>query len=225
MKKPSPFLYQIIATAFCVIVIISNIVSTKMVKLPFFKDFSIPAGLMAYPVAFLLSDLVTEIFGPKKARQMVYLTFAMSILSFLILQLTLSLPAADLEQAASFKRVFGLNGRIVFGSLLAYVVGQTIDIQLYASIRKWTGPRFLWLRNNGSTFTAQIFDTAIVNLIHLYFGLGMALHQVAGIILFSYVYKCSFSLVATPLYYFAVAAIKKSIRLPIFSRDKKVVEL
>lgn len=79
MKRFS--LYQLLSTAFCVILVMSNVISAKMIALPFF-DFTIPAGLIAYPLTFLLSDLVTEIYGPRQAKTMVYIALIMSVLSF-----------------------------------------------------------------------------------------------------------------------------------------------
>lgn len=223
MKTETSPLYHFIATVFCVIVILSNIVSAKMIQLPVFHDFSIPAGLIAYPLAFFLSDLVTEVFGPRKAKQMVYLAFGMNILSYLMIQLILFLPSTSAAQTEAFALVFGLNGKLVFGSLLAYAVGQMIDIKLYTVIQKWTGPSLLWVRNNGSTCIAQLFDTSIVNLIHLYWGLKMPLETVLPIMLFSYVYKCTFSLGMTPLYYFLVGLSRQFLRWNTSVADKKIM--
>ncbi len=86
-------IYQVICASFCVIVVISNILSAKMVMLPLLA-LSLPAGLITYPRTFLLSDLVTEIFGAKRAKLMVYIALAMSLLSFGMIQISLLLPAS-----------------------------------------------------------------------------------------------------------------------------------
>ena len=98
----------------------------------------------------------------------------------------------------------GLNGIIVFSSLIAYLVGQVIDIQIYAWIKNCTGEKHLWLRNNGSTLTSQLIDTCIVNFIHLYVGLGLSFDLVFKAMLFSYMYKAFFSMANTPLFYACV---------------------
>jgi uncharacterized integral membrane protein (TIGR00697 family) len=95
-----------------------------------------------------------------------------------------------------------LNGVILIASLTAYIVSQTIDIQIYSLIKKWTGQNYLWVRNNGATLIAQLIDTTIINLIYLKGGLGMDMDQVLPMMAFSYVYKCSFSIAFTPLFYF-----------------------
>ncbi len=200
--------YHILSTAFCVIVIISNVISAKMVSLPFFQNFSIPVGLLTYPLSFFLSDLVTEIYGAVKARRMVYLALGMSFLSFLIIKMALVLPSPTIENHHQFQGAFGLSGTVLFGSLTAYIVSQTVDIQIYTRIKMWTGESHLWLRNNGSTFIAQLIDTAIVNVVHLYMGMGLEMAQVIWIILFSYTYKCTVSVVMTPFFYLMVSTFK-----------------
>lgn len=205
------FVYYLVNSTFCVVVIVSNIISTKMVKLPYFQDFSIPAGLITYPLTFFISDFVTEIYGTRKAQEMVYHAFGMSIFAYLIIKIALILPSPTLENQLHFEKILGLNGVILMASLTAYIFSQTIDIQLYALIRKWTGENYLWLRNNGATLIAQLVDTTIVNVIYLKMGAGMEMAQVFPIMMFSYVYKCVFSLAFTPLFYFFVFVFKRNV--------------
>jgi queuosine precursor transporter len=197
-------LYQIISAAFCVIVVISNIISAKMVQVPFMDGFSIPAGLITYPLTFLLSDFVTEIFDAKKAKLMVYTALGMNLLGFAIIQATLLLPAATEAEQMAFNAIMGLSGLRIFSSLASYLVSQIADIQIYAWIKKWTGPRYLWFRNNVSTCTSQIIDTIMIDIIYLYWGLGMELAHVWPIMLFSFAYKIFFSVVNTPFFYLLV---------------------
>lgn len=200
-------IYQVICASFCVIVVISNILSAKMITLPFFA-LSIPAGLITYPLTFLLSDLVTEIFGAKRAKLMVYIALAMSLLSFGMIQIALLLPESGFDEQKTFQVVLGLSGLRIFSSLISYLTSQLVDIQLYAAIKKWTGPKFLWLRNNGSTCVSQIVDTVMIDLIFLWWGLGMTMTEVAPIMLFSYAYKAFFSVACTPIFYFLVFLIR-----------------
>jgi len=196
-------LYQTICASFCVIVVVSNILSAKMVTLPLIA-LNIPAGLITYPLTFLLSDLVTEIFGARRAKLMVYIALAMSLLSFGMIQVGLTLPTNRLDDQKAFQAVLGLSGLRIFSSLISYVTSQIVDIHLYAAIKRWSGPKFLWLRNNGSTCVSQIVDTVMIDLIFLWWGLGMRMVEVAPIMLFSYAYKAFFSLASTPLFYLLV---------------------
>jgi uncharacterized integral membrane protein (TIGR00697 family) len=187
--------------------VLSNILSVKMVALPLLA-FSIPAGLITYPLTFLLSDLVTEVFGAKRAKLMVYIALAMSLLSFGVIQVALMLPESGPDEQTAFQTVLGLSGLRIFSSLISYMTSQLVDIQLYAAIKRWTGPKFLWLRNNCSTCVSQIVDTAMIDLIFLWWGLGMTMAEVAPIMLFSYTYKAFFSVACTPIFYLLVFVIR-----------------
>lgn len=218
IPKPSFLtLYQIISATFCVLVVMSNIISTKMIKLPFLDNFSVPAGLLLYPLTFLIADLVTEIYGLQKAKLMVYIGLGMNFLSFCMIQLVLLLPSS-FEGQTAFHSVLGFSGWRILSSLIAYIIAQLVDIQLYSLIKNWTGSRFLWLRNNGSTCLSQIVDTLIVDILYFYWGLAMPFHEVMMIMLFSYTYKTAFSIANTPLFYLSVFIVKKNWQLQPLTR-------
>jgi hypothetical protein len=214
-------LYQVISASFCVIVVISNILSAKMVQIPF-ASFPIPAGLITYPFTFILSDLVTEIYGPKKAKMMVYTAFGMNILSFAMIQVGIFLPYISAEEQKIFCSVLGLSGLRIFSSLIAYLMSQIVDIQIYAWIKQWTGQHRLWLRNNGSTIIAQIVDTLAIDVIFLWWGLGMTMTEVFPIMMFSYVYKSFFSIACTPLFYFLVYLVRGGAKLTVETRIENI---
>lgn len=216
-------LFQTISAAFCVIVVISNIISAKMIAVPGLQDISIPAGLLFYPLTFLLSDLVTEFYGPKQAKHMVYIALAMNLLSLCLIHVTLLLPAGNPDDQSAYKAILGLSGLRIFASLTAYIVAQIVDIQLYALIKSWTGLRFLWLRNNGSICVSQIVDTVVVDLIYLYWGLSMEWAQVAPIMCISYAYKVFFSVATTPLFYLSVLLIKNRATIPQMTKHQGIV--
>jgi len=196
------------------ILVLSNILSAKLVKLPYLENIIIPVGLITYPFTFFISDLVTEIFGAQKAKMMVYMAFCMNLIALLMIQFSLSLPNISADDDKIFKSVLGLSGMRILASLAAYLAAQLVDIQLYAWIKKLTGQKHLWLRNNGSTCASQLLDTIIVDMIYLFGLLGMGMSDVVSIILVSYAYKAIFSFVVTPLFYLAVNAVKSHIVLP-----------
>lgn len=213
MNDKTEKIYHVLSAAFCVIVVLSNIISAKMVALPY-ASFSIPAGLVTYPLTFLLSDLVTEFFGAKKAKLMVFTALGMNLLSFGIIELALWLPTDLSDSQNAFKAVLGLSGLRIFSSLTAYAIAQIADIQLYALIKKWTGPRFLWLRNNGSICISQLIDTIAIHIIFLYWGLNMEIEHVLPIMIFSYAYKALFSIATTPLFYVCFFTLKRFLDRP-----------
>lgn len=206
--RASHNLYQVISAAFCCIVVLSNILSAKLVSLPFFH-FSIPAGLITYPLTFLLTDLVTESFGAKRAKLMVYIALGMSLLSFLLIQGVLLLPTNDSQAAAAFTLLLGASSLRIVSSLVAYISAQIVDIYMYALIKRKTNLKFLWLRSNGSTWISQLVDTIVIDILFLYWGLGMPITEVLPIMLFSYVYKVFFSVACTPVFYLCVHFIRR----------------
>jgi len=207
--QTSFLLYQILSASFCLLVVISNIISAKMIAIPFTTSVSIPAGLLTYPLTFLVADLTTEFFGPRKARVMIYVGIGMNLLSLAIIQFAIILPSSNDQQNEAFHSVMGSGGLRILASLTAYLISQIIDVQLYALIKNWTGPRLLWLRNNGSTWASQLADTFLVDMIYFWAGMGMGWNEVLPIILISYTYKAIASVMTTPLLYLCVFFVKK----------------
>jgi queuosine precursor transporter len=204
-------LYLILTTSFCVIVIVSNAISAKIWSPPLFSWLTLSAGLITYPITFLISDLVTELFGPARSRFMVYLGFGMAFTAYLLIECALRLPPSDPINQSHFSTVFGLNGIIVLSSLIAYGVSQITDIQLYALFKRMTHGKHLWFRNNGSTLISQFIDTTIVCTGFFYFGFGFPFLDVIPLILAAYFYKALWSIANTPLFYLGVALAKKYI--------------
>lgn len=202
-------LYSSLCCIFCLLVVLSNILSAKMVLLPL-SNLEVPAGLLTYPLTFLIADLVTEIYGKEKAKSMVYTTLGINIACLALIQIVLVLPSARTQTA--FHEVFELSSLRIFASLTAYFASQIVDIQLYTQIKKLTGNSLLWVRNNGATCISQFLDTIIVDLIYLYGGLGMNLMDVLPVILISFCYKTFFSVLNTPLFYLSVFLSKRSIQ-------------
>ncbi len=198
-----------IYSLFCVIVVLSNLFSAKLVALPFFEGAAIPAGVLTYPLTFFLSDLVTELYGRKAAQKMVFTAFAMAVIGLALSQSVLYLPAQDGENQAAFAAVFGMNTWIVLASLTAYLVGQILDVKIYSRLKVMTRGRHLWLRNNVAMLIAQIADTFIVDIIYLFGALHLDFSLVLRMMLISYVYKALFILCNTPFFYFVVGRMKK----------------
>lgn len=206
-------LYLILCTSFCVLVIVSNLITVKLFQAPFFDNFALPTGLITYPLTFLISDLVTELYGTVKARFMVYLGLGMGILTHLLVVFAIFLPPYSSENQEAFLAVFGLNGFVIGGSLLAYLVAQILDIKVFAAIKEITHEKHLWLRNNISTLCSQIVDTFIVTTSLLYFGMHLDFAVVMKTILFAYAYKAVASISTTPLFYLGVYLAKKQTKI------------
>lgn len=199
-------LYLVLSSFFCVILISSNLITSKLFHAPFFPSIALPCGIITYPLTFVLSDLVTELFGLRRAKLMIYIGFVMTLLTQGIIQMAIWLPAAEASQQAAFESTFGFSFVAIVSSLTAYLTGQILDVYLYTWCRLWTKGKYLWLSNNVSTMLSQIVDTAVVNLLLLHWGMGISLYAVSQVIFIDYLYKIACSSASTPLFYLGVAA-------------------
>jgi queuosine precursor transporter len=206
-------LYLFCVSLFCVVVIVSNLITVKLFPAPFLPNLALPAGLITYPVTFFISDFVTEVFGKARARSMIYLGFSMCLITYLIVELALWLPAHENYKTEAFEQVFGLNGLVILSSLIAYVTCQILDVQIYTLLHRWTDGKHLWLRSNGSTLISQFVDTCIVTFILLYWGFKLDLYSIFKIIYIAYLYKATISLCNTPLFYWAIKQAKRYLRV------------
>ncbi|SPN74150.1 hypothetical protein,conserved hypothetical integral membrane protein,Uncharacterized ACR, YhhQ family COG1738 [Chlamydia serpentis] len=208
-------LFSCLSLTFSLLLILSNLVlSSKLVPTAFF-GFIIPGGLILYPLTFLISDVVNEIFGPKKARFMIFSAFIANLIACSIVQIFMFFPAVSPETHTAWHYLFDLSPLRFLASLLAFIISQQLDIILYNFLKKRTPHSSLWLRSNGSTWCSQIPDTFIVDTCVLYFGMGLSFSQTLHIMFYSYIYKITFCVLTTPLFYLAVKNIRKS--LGIFS--------
>jgi queuosine precursor transporter len=124
-------------------------------------------GQLSFPVTFLLTDTLNEFYGTKGARRVTVLGLCMTSLAFAIYSVAVAMPIAHdspIDQR-SFATVFGLSQKLILASLTAYLVGQLIDIQLFAVFKRLTRGRFVWLRATGSTLISQAIDTLIISFI------------------------------------------------------------
>lgn len=138
--------------------LIANVVSAKIVT---FWGLVIPAAIVAYPLTFLMTDIIGEIWGKEQANETVKLGFICQLISLVLIGLAILLPVAPFaDNQAEFKGIMAQSFRVVAASLVAYYCSQSWDVWVFHKIReKGTGNK--WLRNNLSTMTSQIIDTAI----------------------------------------------------------------
>ena len=213
-------LFVVLAGTFLTALVVAEATASKffvLADLPFtFSLFGwsttsivMTAGVIAFPVTFIVTDLINEYFGRAGIRFVTLLGVAMIVFEFAILRIAIPLPTASFSPVPdeAFRSVFGTAGRVIFGSLAAYVVGQFVDIALFHRLREATGGRYLWLRATGSTFGSQFIDTFIV--LTVAFAGQLAFGQIVAITLFNYGYKFVIAVLITPLIYAAHAAIDR----------------
>ena len=207
-------LFVVCTAIFLTALVVAEATAGKLftvIKLPFainilgqsFDEVVMTAGVIAFPITFIITDLLNEYFGKPGIKFVTYIGMMMIMFEFGLIQVAMSVPTASISPvpAEAFNTVFGASGRIIVGSLVAYLVGQLADISLFHWLRKLTDGKHLWLRATGSTFGSQFLDTFIVLLIAFYG--PMTIQTIVAVTLFNYAYKFIVAILITPLIYVA----------------------
>ena len=199
MEKQNKLL--LLSGCFIIALATANIIATKRIDL---LGAILPAGIIAYPLTFLITDTISEVWGKSTARWVVWVGFIANILMVALFYLSRLLPPDPAWQnQEAYDVILGSVPRIVAASLIAYLASQFHDIWAFHFWRQKTGTRFLWLRNTASTFASQAIDTVLFISIAFY---GVVPLQVlGGMIGAQYVAKLIFALADTPFCYLLVA--------------------
>jgi uncharacterized integral membrane protein (TIGR00697 family) len=163
-------LFVVLAGVFCTALVVGDILSVKLFEVrlgPLVSVMSV--GIFVFPVTFVLTDTLNEFYGKKAARFVTWAGLGMAIFAFAAIYMVLGVEWAPLTRAAdyrgtvegSFNNVFGGSQRILLASMVAYVIGQLIDITLFHVLKRRTHNRMLWLRATGSTLVSQLIDTLV----------------------------------------------------------------
>lgn len=191
----------ILAFLFLTSLLVSNIIASKLVYL---WGIVLPAAVFIFPITFVVTDTVTEVWGEEQAREIIWLGFIMNILMIVFLQVAQLLPPAPFwEHQQAFETVLGTVPRIVAASLAAYIISQLHDVWAFNYWKTRTKGRHLWLRNNLSTIASQLLDSVI--FISLAFGGTVPFSVLLSMIFSQYLVKFIFALLDTPFCYLAVS--------------------
>jgi len=211
-RRHAETLFLILASLFITSLVTSNLIFQKFFNWnPFgWFDFELSVGIIAYPVTFLITDIISEIFGKKRAQMVVVAGIFASFFALLIIIVSAEAPATDWSPISSpeFKKVFGFTYIAVAASLAAYLFAQFLDVRVFHFWKKLTRGKHLWIRNNFSTFTSQIVDTATVLLLLCSFGV-IEWTYFGILFLNGYLFKFLFALFDTPIIYLMVYLIRK----------------
>jgi uncharacterized integral membrane protein (TIGR00697 family) len=197
--------FVVVAAFFVTALVISNIIAVKLVEI---SGRVFPAGLVIFPLSYLLGDVLTEVYGVRAARRVIWLGFACNLLALGAIQAAIHLPAADFwkQNQSAYDQVLGTTWRLFLASLAAYVVGELANAYVLAVMKGVTGGRFLWTRTIGSTIVGEGLDSAIFVSI-AFAGSGAAL---ANPIITTWLIKVGWETAATPLTYAIVNYLKRS---------------
>ena len=222
-KKLAYKIYLYLAALFITSLVVSNLIFQKFfywhpfdLSIANTKLFEISVGLLPYPITFLITDLISEIYGKKKANQVVIAGIFASFFSLAIIYVAKAVPATSWSPVnnETFSLVFGNAPLAVLASMLAYLFAQFIDIHLYHFWKQLTKGKHLWLRNNFSTFTSQFIDTFTVLFLLCSFDI-IAWDLFLGLLLSGFIFKVLVAALDTPLLYFGVYLFRKRFNLAI----------
>ena len=202
---------MIVTALFVTSYLVSNIMAVKVISL--FGLFYFDAGTIVVPFAYMLGDVLTEIWGYRTARKVIWLTFTCNIIMVVCTQIGVWLPSPDYldETANAYNHIFSYVPRIVVASLTGFLLGELSNAWLMEKIKKITGNRRLWVRTIGSSAVAYLFDSLPFVLIAF---LGVvSTHDLLMMIAFQYGAKLLIEAIfGTPLAYAAVHAIRKYVK-------------
>ncbi|RKG97473.1 VUT family protein [Corallococcus sp. CA053C] len=201
-------LFVVLAAVFVTSLVAGDIIGVKLFEVHLGPVLAVmSAGMLLFPVTFLLTDILNEFYGKRVARFVTWVGFFMAIFTFVFITVAVRVPWAPMTEAAgysgtvagSFNNVFAGSQRILMASIVAYLVGQFADIAVFNLIKRATQNRMLWLRATGSTVVSQLIDTVVVQ----YLAWTGVLPQkvIIQIILTSYAVKLLVAVGLTPLIY------------------------
>lgn len=164
--------------------------------------FEISAGILPYPITFLITDLISEIYGKRRANQVVIAGLFAALFTLLIVLVADLVPATTWSPVddKTFNGVFGLTGVAVGASMLAYIFAQFIDVRLFHFWKRLTKGKMLWLRNNFSTIGSQFIDTSTVLLLLCTAGV-IDWDKFSALLLSGFLFKVIVALLDTPIFY------------------------
>jgi len=205
-------LYIILIGIFIASLVTCNLIANKFVTINLgFKVFIVSAGILPYPLTFLVTDLISEIYGQKKANLVVFSGFVASIfvLSFLWLGAQFNSIPSSIIDDFTYNAVFQNAWRLITASMAAYLFAQFIDVRVFHFWKKLTNGKHLWLRNNGSTIASQLIDTTLVISI-LFVGVWDT-NQILSAIIDGWIFKMLMALLDTPIIYAIIYFLKRKI--------------
>jgi queuosine precursor transporter len=200
-------------------------------------SFHLTAGVLLWPVVFIMTDIINEYYGRRGVRFLSFLTVGLISYAFMMFNAAIGLKPSEyftigngIDNADSaYRGIFGQGMWIIIGSLVAFLIGQVLDVLVFHRIKKITGEKNIWLRATGSTLVSQLIDSFVVLFIAFYLGRRIqtgqgdpwSLHQIAVTGTGNYIYKFVMAIVLTPVIYLAHGWIEKYLGHDLASKMKK----
>ncbi|MBN18334.1 MAG: transporter [Chloroflexi bacterium] len=191
---------------FTTLLLTANITAVKIIAI---GSEGIDAGIIAYPLTFLLSDVLSEVYGRKTTTKIIWIGFFANLIMITMLFIAGQLPSANFwNEQDAYNKILGSVPRIVLASMIAYLVSQNHDVIAFEIWKKFTKGKFLWLRNNASTIVSQGIDTFL--FVSIAFTGVYSIDEMWNMIWITYLIKISLAFADTPFVYILVKLIKSN---------------
>jgi len=199
---------DILIAVFIAALIAANLLGTKITTI---LGVSVSVGIFAYPLTFLVTDVIEEVHGKSRTKNLIIAGFVTLILLFILVAISTRLPAAArYEHNEAYTTIFGSSLRMIIASLIAFVISQTHDVWAFDYWKRKTKGKFLWLRNNASTWISQFVDTTIFMFIAFYqISPKFDAAFIFTLIIPYWLFKIAFAALDTPLVYAGVRWLRK----------------
>ena len=207
LKRPVSMLFLLLTVLFTVCLIVSNLIAGKIFSIG--GVVTLPAAVILFPVTYILGDVFTEVYGFKKARNVIWTGFAMNLFAVLIYLTAVALPApAFFEDQEAYRTVLWATPRVLAASVTGYLAGEFSNAFVLSKLKVLTKGKRLWVRTILSTLIGEGLDSFL--FIMIAFAGTMAWGPLFKMMLFQYLFKVAFEVIFTPLTYLVVKAVKKT---------------
>ena len=211
-EKVSPW-FMIVVAVFITCLITANITAVKLISL-----FGLPAAIIIFPISYIIGDVLTEVYGYRQARRVIWLGFFCNFIAVIAIWVGQILPPASFwDGQAAYERILGYTPRLLLASFLAYLVGEFANAIVLAKLKIATSGRWLWLRTIGSTLIGQGLDSLL--FMSLAFVGTIPLNALFTAVLVQWLAKSVYEAVVTPLTYMVVGFLKTKEGVDVYDRD------
>lgn len=215
-----------ITAIFVTSLIISNLIAVKIIS---FGPFFLPAAIIIFPISYIFGDILTEVYGYARARQVIWIGFGCNLLAVIVIWVSIQLPPAPFWNIGPMKdprlaqqayaAIFGFTPRLLFASFIAYLLGEFLNSFVLAKMKVATAGRHLWLRMISSTLIGQLADSGVFISLAFYGLIPMG--ELGTLILTQWLIKSFYEAAVTPLTYLLVNYLKRVEGVDYFDRDTK----
>jgi len=217
--------FLVIAALFITCLITANIIAVKLITLGiepirhggFQFPGPLPAAIVIFPISYIFGDILTEVYGYRQARKVIWLGFLCNLIAVFAFWVAGRIPALDSGVQNAYERILGYAPRLLVASFLAYLVGEFANSFVLAKMKIKTKGRFLWTRTIGSTLVGEGLDATVFIIIA--FGGTLSWPLIGGIILTHWLVKTGYEVVATPFTYMVVNYLKKKEGIDTYDHD------